>query len=269
MSHDGGTWATNEALAAARAAGATTALFTVSGRAPGAAGVDIVLETIERDQSYCHTIGYVSPLLAAAAIGATLTGRPLDGSAVRALMAAGIAAEATTAAEAIAAGLAGRRPILTVASGADRPAARELVLKLEEGTWIPAAMRDLETFLHGHLPATDAGAGLVVLLTERRGRSERVARTRQALEAASVIGIGAAAILSADVAAELDPALTPLGRVVVPEAPALPASVAALLGTATPLQLIVERLARLVGTNPDPIRRDDRRYAEAAARAEG
>jgi hypothetical protein len=53
--------------------------------------------------------------------------------------------------------------------------------------------------------------------------------------------------------------------VVVPEAPDLPAPVAALLATATPLQLIVERLARLVGTNPDPIRRTDPRYAGAAA----
>ncbi len=161
------------------------------------------------------------------------------------------------------------RPILTVASGADRTAARELVLKLEEGTWIPAAMRDLETFLHGHLPSTDGVTGLVLILAERRARAERVARTRQALEAASVIGIRSAAILSADAAAELDPALTPLGRVVVPEAPGLPAAVAALLGTATPLQLIVERLARIVGTNPDPIRRDDPTYAAAAAKAEG
>ena len=48
-------------------------------------------------------------------------------------------------------------------------------------------------------------------------------------------------------------------------APNLPAPVAALLATATPLQLIVERLARLVGTNPDPIRRTDPRYAGAAA----
>ncbi len=269
VSHDGGTWATSQALAAARAAGATTALITVSGRAPGAAGVDIVLETVERDQSYCHTIGYVSPLLAATAVGAAVTGASVDGASVRALMAAGIDAAATSAAEAVATGLAGTRPILTVASGADRTAAREMVLKLEEGTWIPAAMRDLETFLHGHLPSTDGATGLVLILTERRARPERVARARQALEAAGVIGIRATAILSSDAAADLDPALTPLGRVVVPEAPTLPAAVAALLGTATPLQLIVERLARLVGTNPDPIRRDDPRYAGAAARAEG
>jgi len=36
------------------------------------------------------------------------------------------------------------------------------------------------------------------------------------------------------------------------------------LGTAVPLQLVVERLARLVGTNPDPIRRDDPVYRAAS-----
>jgi fructoselysine-6-P-deglycase FrlB-like protein len=41
--------------------------------------------------------------------------------------------------------------LITIASGADRPAARELALKIEEAAWIPTTMRDLETFLHGHL----------------------------------------------------------------------------------------------------------------------
>ncbi len=273
ISHDGATWATTQALDAARAAGARTAIVTVSGRAPGAEGVDIVLETLERDQSYCHTIGYTSPLVAAHAVGRLLTGEaggsPEDAAAVRALMAAGLSPEASAAAEAMAAGLAGCRPILTVASAADRTAARELVLKLEEGTWIPAASRNLETFLHGHLPSTDPGTGLVLIMTDRRARDARVARARQALEAAALIGIRVGAILSVDIAAELDPSLTPVGRIVVPEAPTLPAPVASLLSTATPLQLLVERLARVVGTNPDPIRRTDPTYAAAAARAEG
>ncbi|MDP9483417.1 MAG: hypothetical protein M3P84_09365, partial [Chloroflexota bacterium] len=82
------------------------------------------------------------------------------------------------------------------------------------------------------------------------------------------IEIRAGAILSADIAAELDPGLTSIGRIVVPEAPELPAPVAALLGTVTPLQLLVERVARVVGTNPDPIRRHEPVYAAAAARAE-
>jgi hypothetical protein len=63
--------------------------------------------------------------------------------------------------------------------------------------------------------------------------------------------------------------LTPAGRVVVPEDASLPAPVAALFGTVTPLQLLTERLARARGTNPDPIRRDDSRYLAAADAADG
>ena len=276
ISHEGGTWATMQAVEAARATGARTALITVSGRAPGAVGIDVVLETVERDLSYCHTIGYLSPLLAAAAVGASLTREPIDGAAVRAVLGAGIAAaggavldeRADGAAAHIAAALGDSPTILVVGSGSDRPAARELALKIEEGAWIPAAMRDLETFLHGHLPSTDGSTGLIVILTERSGRAERIARTRRALEAAAVIGIRAAAILAEGVAAELPADLTPAGRIVVPEAPALPNPVAALLSSATPLQLVTERLARARGTNPDPIRRDDPVYAGAAAKAE-
>jgi hypothetical protein len=51
---------------------------------------------------------------------------------------------------------------------------------------------------------------------------------------------------------------------VVPAAPDLPPVVAALLGTAVPLQLLTERLARARGINPDPIRRDDPAYLAAA-----
>ena len=55
----------------------------------------------------------------------------------------------------------------------------------------------------------------------------------------------------------------------MPEAPALPAPVAALIGSATPLQLLTERLARARGTNPDLIRRDDPVYLAASAAADG
>jgi fructoselysine-6-P-deglycase FrlB-like protein len=262
ISHEGGTGATNAGLAATRANGVRTALITAGTGSPGAALADIVVATGEMDGSWCHTVGYLSPLLAAAAVGGHLTGRAPDPRAVRALMASGSSDPA--AVEAIAARLVDVRTILAVGSGADRPAARELVLKLEEGTWIPSAMRDLETFLHGHLPSTDGRTGLVLILADRDRRAERLARATQALAAARVVGVRAAAILGRDVDAALDPALTPAGRIVVEEAADLPAPVAALLGTATALQLLTERLARAVGTNPDAIRRDDARYREAS-----
>ena len=269
VSHEGGTTATNAALAASRGAGARTALITVSDRSPGAEHAHLVLETEELDQGWCHTVGYVSPLVAAVAVAAHLARRPVDEvlrSGVRDLLQAGV--DRSSIAEAVAARLAGVREVLVIASGADRPAGRELVLKIEEGTWIPAAYRDLETFLHGHLAATDASTGLVLVLTDRDRRDERLERARGALRAAQVIGMEAAAILAADIAADLPTELTPAGRIVVPEAPALPSPVAALLGTATPLQLLTERLARARGVDPDAIHRDVDRYREAADAAD-
>jgi hypothetical protein len=119
------------------------------------------------------------------------------------------------------------------------------------------------------LPATGPAAGLVLILTDRDHRDARLARARQALAAARVVGLRAAAIVAADLDGDLDPELTPAGRLLVTEARTLPAPVAALVGSATPLQLMTERLARARGTNPDLIRRDDPVYLAAAAAADG
>ena len=264
ISHEGGSAATNASMDAARRNGVRVALITAGPASPGAAIADIVVTTDEMDQSWCHTIGYVAPLLTAAAVGAGLSGRALDADRVAELMAAGAANEAV--AEAIAATLAATRHIIVIASGADRPAARELVLKIEEAAWIPSAMRDLETFLHGHLPATGEDTGLVLILADRDQRAERAKRAAQALAAARGVGVRVAAIVSS--AASLQGDAAPAGVLVVPDAPDLPAPVAALLGSATALQLVTERIARATGRNPDAIRRDDERYREAAAAAE-
>lgn len=267
VSHEGGTAATNAALMASGAAGARTAIVTASHRSPGGQLADIVVETGELDQSWCHTVGYVSPLLAAAAVAAELSGQELPVEAVTALLAIGGRDE--QGAERIAGRLAGSAHLLVIGSGADRVTGRELALKLEEATWLPSAYRDLETFLHGHLPATGRETGLILILTDRVGRGERVARAKQALAAARVIGIASAAILAVDAAAELEAELTPAGRLIVDPGTALPAALAALLGSATPLQLLTERLARARGTNPDLIRRDDPLYIRAAEMAGG
>lgn len=266
VSHEGATDATNAALTAARTAGLRTGVVTASRRSPAGALADLVVETEELDQGWCHTVGYLSPIVVAAAVGACLSGHSLDTEAVAGVLAGGLRDEA--GAERIAARLADAPHLLVIASGADRPAGRELVLKIEEASWLPSAYRDLETFLHGHLPATGADTGLVLIFAERARRTERLARVHGALAAARVIGLRTAAILAADLDADLDPALTPAGRLLVAEAPTLPGPVAALIGTATPLQLLTERLARARGTNPDLIRRDDPVYLAAAEAAD-
>jgi len=237
---------------------------TVTGRSPAGALADLVVETRELDQSWCHTVGYLSPLVVAAVVGAALSGRSLEATTLERPAAAGT--EDGAGAERIAARLADAGHLMVIASGADRPAGQELVLKVEEATWLPSAFRDLETFLHGHLPATGPDTALVLILGDRAARDARLARARGALAAALEIGIRVAAFLSADVDDDLDHALTPAGRLLVAEAPDLPPPVAALIGTSTPLQLLTERLARARGTNPDLLRRHDPIY-RAAARA--
>lgn len=266
ISHEGGTWATNEALAAARGAQTLTALITVSERSPGATLADIVVTTDEADQSWCHTVGYLSPILAAAAVGALEQGATLDVAAVRAVLASGVAQAA--AAGSMAGGLGSVDRLLVVASGSDRPAARELALKVEEASYLPTVARDLETILHGHLPATGATTGLVLILTDRERRADRAHRARGVLEAARVLDMRAGAILAQDVANDWPVELTPAGRLTVPDAPGLVAPAAALIGSAVPLQWLAERLARARGTDPDTLRRTDARYTAAAAAAE-
>ncbi|MBA2701231.1 MAG: SIS domain-containing protein [Chloroflexi bacterium] len=269
ISHEGGTAMTLAALAGARAGGARTATITASRRSPAGAAADIVVETAELDQSWCHTVGYLSPIVAATAVAARIRDQPVDGAlgrALRTLLAAGLDQTATI--EAIAAVLAGLDRVLVIASGADRPAGRELVLKIEEGTWIPAAYRDLETLLHGHLAATDGSTGVVLILTDRDHSAERASRARGVLAAARIIGMPVAAILSEAIAGTIAPDLTPAGRIVVPDAPDLPRFVAASLCTATALQTLTERLARARGVDPDAIHRDVDRYREAAKAAE-
>ena len=267
ISHEGASAATLAALDAAAAAGARTAAVTVHPASPiGRAG--IVLATGEIDRSWCHTVGYLSPVLAAVAVGAALTGEPSEAEpdAIRDLLAAGI--DDDTSAEMIAAELSGMRELIVVASGADRASGAELALKIEEASWLPTAMRELETFLHGHLPAMDEHTGVVLVLTDRDGRTARSARAQQAMAAAGRVGIRAAGILASALDGEWPAFLLPGGRILVPEAPGLPAPVAAIVGAVTPLQVVTERLARARGTDPDPIRRDQLVYREAASLVE-
>jgi hypothetical protein len=88
------------------------------------------------------------------------------------------------------------------------------------------------------------------------------------MAAAGRVGVRAAGILAEGLDGEWPAFLLPAGRLLVPESPGLPAPVAALLGTATPLQVLTERMARARGTNPDAIRRDQLAYREASTLAE-
>jgi glucosamine--fructose-6-phosphate aminotransferase (isomerizing) len=263
VSHEGGTGATIAALDAARANGARIWAITASAAAPVTHHTDGVLATLELDLSWCHTVGYVSPLAAATLTTGFLAGHTPDPDRLTARLLAGIDAAFGPHA-AFGAALAVSTRLLVIASGVDRVTAKELALKIEEAAWIPTTARDLETFLHGHLPATGSTTGLILVLLERGSLDRRAERARQALAAAAEVGVRCGAILGADAAALVPARLTPAGRIVVPEAPRMPGAPAALLGAAGPLQLLTLGITDAVGNNPDPIRRDDPRYLRAA-----
>lgn len=267
ISHEGGTWATIRALESARAAGLTTALITASSRSDAARRADIVLETIELDQSWCHTVGYLSPIVAAIATAAAFDGsRVSDG--VQGTLASGLEPAAVSVIESMAGALAELDRVVIVAGGTDLIAARELVLKIEEGTHLPAVFRHVETLLHGHLAAMDQYTGVVAIGADGRGSSARGARIADGLRAARELGAAAAAIVTPAYDAAIAGDLTPAGRLVIDDAAAnVGAGARALLATAVPLQLLAERMARVRGVNPDPIRRDDPRYLRAAEAA--
>jgi glutamine---fructose-6-phosphate transaminase (isomerizing) len=262
ISHEGGTWATNLALERARSSGAAIGLVTVSERSPAGQRADVVIATGELDRSWCHTIGYLAPIIAATAVGAHVAARPVSASAIRAVLDAGLRPDAIAAVERLAAALAPLDRIIVTGSGVDRIAARELALKLEEGTHMPASARDLETLLHGHLAGMDGRTGVVLIASDVCSVDARRSRAAGTLRAVAAIGCPTGVIAGPAYRDGFE--AVPL--LVAPdiETAGLPGAVAALVSTAVPLQLLTERIARIRGVNPDPIRRDDPAYLRAA-----
>jgi glutamine---fructose-6-phosphate transaminase (isomerizing) len=254
ISHEGGTWATVEALEAARRAGSATGLITAVADSRATAEADSVVVTPLVDRSWCHTVGYTSPI----AVGLAVAARPQAGL-VAGLVGAGV--QRREPAREAAAALAGCEQLIVVGSGADRVAARELTLKIEEASHIPTAMRDLETFLHGHLPACDERTGLLLIEHDRRRHGPRRERGETLLRAAARVGVRSAVIGRT----APPPELAPAGHVPTPVEEGLPAAAEALLATAPALQWVAHELAVARGVNPDLIRREQEPYREGAA----
>jgi len=249
----GGRAATIRAMEAARAAGGPTGLIRARRDSPATRAADAVLATPFVDRSWCHTIGYTSPIAA----GLALAARPAAGL-VHDVASDGLRSR-DQAAE-LARELSGCERLIIIGSGADRISARELTLKIEEACHLPCAMRDLETFLHGHLPACDETTGVVVFSVDRRRLADRRARIEQLLQASRRVGARCAMIGSDDLPIDLLDA----GAIEVADQPALPAAAAALLAAALPLQWLSYELAIARDTNPDLIRREQAAYREAS-----
>jgi glutamine---fructose-6-phosphate transaminase (isomerizing) len=232
LSHDGGTRATTLALEAAAAGGARTALITARPGGSASGPAELVLTTPVHDDSWCHTIGYTSPILVGAALAGELGFSGVDADEADSLLREAVDAPPD------AAPLGGCERVVCVGAGLDYITARELALKLAEGTRVSTAAHQLETVLHGHLAGEDAGTGLVIVNTDT---SSRIAR-RAELTAAAVAEIGIPVVALGRPSAE------PLAR---------------LLNGAAALQGLTIGLAHARGVNPDLIRREEEPYGRA------
>ena len=231
VSHEGETEATLAALAATNA---RTVLITAS----DSNAADLAVRTPLTDTSWCHTVGYLSPLLAFVA----MSGARID--------AKGIAEAVLAQRDAftqMAATLHGCERILAVASGADAVTAREISLKIEEGVHVPVTPLGIEKVLHGHLPAADSRTGVILFRLEPRQAERRDARAANVRAAAAVLDM---------------PTVTIEGL------PTEDTVAGALVAGALAAQLLTLELVHAAGTNPDLIRREERAYKEAAAAAQ-
>jgi fructoselysine-6-P-deglycase FrlB-like protein len=227
ISHEAGTAAT---LAAMKATSARTILITA--KPEEQTGADLTLATPLVDRSWCHTVGYVSPLLALTAIAGaadeTTCTNVIEGT--LALRDRFKAAAQT---------LVGCERLIVSGSGVDEITARELALKIEEGLHKPVTPLGIEKVLHGHLPAADERTGIVVLRIDPAGRPQRDKRADDVKAAASELSMPTVTIDD-----------LPSGH--------------PLLAGAIALQLLTYELVLAAGTNPDLIRREQPAYKAAA-----
>jgi glucosamine--fructose-6-phosphate aminotransferase (isomerizing) len=140
--------------------------------------------------------------------------------------------------EAVAGALAFSEPvpqqprILVAGAGRAWPTAQEAGLKLHEGCWIPAEVHQTEQLLHGFLAAVDETVRAYVLEGEGRA-AERAAGAVSALQALGC-----------------ETTLVPTRHPVV---------------DIVRFQLLTLAIAEARGIDPDPIHRDDERWARARA----
>lgn len=262
ISHGGLSTSTVRALAAAREAGAKTALVTAAGDTPARDVADVVLVTPLRDKSYCHTVGYTSPMLAGFYLASAYRQQEFPAAGLGRYL--GELMTMRTRALEIGGELGKAKRLVTAGSLIDVPTARELALKVAEGAWVPTTMLGVEDTLHGHLVAHDANSALVVVATGGPGADRAAQGAHELLMAARRIGLQTAAILSPDLEGVILSGDVTAGKLVIPHAE-LPELVTSLLGGAVALQLLTIGLVHARKTNPDLLRREQAPYREAVA----
>ena len=158
---------TASTLATTAAAGPHAALITARPGGQGA-GVEPIV-TPRHDESWCHTVAYISPMLTVA-LGLGALGAEEAAAVIRCELEA--RGERGGGAEQ----LRSATRLLAVGSGLDAITASELALKIEEAAYVPTTPMGAEKVLHGHLPAADASTGIVLLRFDPSFAAARDAR---------------------------------------------------------------------------------------------
>jgi glucosamine--fructose-6-phosphate aminotransferase (isomerizing) len=223
-------------------------------------GPGIVLQTAPQERSSAHTASYMGNLTALALIATELGAR--RGADVGELRAALVRLpeliEALLAREddvrPVAALLAEAGRMTLIGAGPNAVTAREGALKVKESSYLTAEGLELETALHGALPAVTRDDLAVVIAA----RGPALARTGDAARALGLIGAHLMVVADERALPEL-----PLPEGAIPFTfGAVPEPVSPLLAV-VPLQLLAAFTAELRGTDPDSFRGDDPVYKRA------
>ena len=186
VSHEGGTHATNDALAAAAAAGAATALITVGDGSPGASRGGHRRDDRGAGPELVPHRGL--PVAAHRGHGGRRAAQPAPRSTRRRCVPCSRRRSDEPAPPASPDGSQAAIGRSWLAGGADHASARELALKLAEGAHLPTMALPVETILHGHLAAADARTGIVVILVATAAEPRFRDRALDVLRAAGELG---------------------------------------------------------------------------------
>jgi glucosamine--fructose-6-phosphate aminotransferase (isomerizing) len=263
ISHGGLSRSTVRALIAAREVGAKTALITATNNTPAQDIADVVLTTPMRDKSYCHTVGYTSPMLTGFYLASAYAREEFPAAGLAGYL-RGLLTMRSLALE-IGGELAKAQRLIAAGSLIDVPTARELALKVAEAAWVPTTMLGVEDTLHGHMVGHDSSSALVVVVTGSPNTGRAAEGAHELLMSARRIGLRTAAIVSSDLEGTIQGEDVNAGKLVIPHAPGLPEIETSLLGGAVALQLLTIGLVYARGTNPDLLRREQAAYREAVA----
>ena len=253
LAHTGVKRFSTEAMARARAAGATVmSIGSLSAEHPGS---QLVLRTVERETSAAFTASHLAAMTVLAQVAIALG----EQRGVAGVVGFGAALERLP--EQVADVLAREEDVRPVAreavgrqvyatgAGPNEATALEAVIKVREAAYGRIDALALEQFLHGPIVAVNRG-DLAVLVNVPGAAVERVAQIAGALQRMGallwLVGQGV----------ETAPAATVFN---LPQTPELLSPLLAVV----PMQILAYQMAALKGVNPDTFRRDDPTYAAA------